>query len=188
MTPFELFFGLTSVILALALTHLANSFQLLLRRGRKVRWAVEPVLQTVLIVMILVFVWVDQWHDRNITSVSVAQSLLQVLKLLAVYVVAAAVLPEPGSDEQIDLREHYMASRHVTYGALLVGLFLFIAYRYLFYPPEHVPINDSPVIGLALLLTYVSLMIVRWRPWHIAGLTLVCALYAVQIAPVAIGR
>ncbi|HYJ53163.1 MAG TPA: hypothetical protein VEW04_08315 [Allosphingosinicella sp.] len=188
MTPFELFFGLTSVILALALTHLANSFQLLLRRGRAVHWAIEPVLQAVLIFMILVFVWVDQWHDRNVPTITVAQSLLQVLKLLAVYVVAAAVLPEPTADEGIDLQEHYMRSRYVTYGALLVGLFLFIAYRYLFYPPEHVPINDSPVIGLVLLLTYVSLMIVRWRPWHIAGLTLVCLLYAIQIAPVAIGR
>lgn len=188
MTPFELLFGLTSVILALALTHLANSFQLLLRRGRKVRWAVEPMLQTVLIFMILVFVWVDQWHDRNVPVITVAQSILQVLKLLAVYVVAAAVLPEPAGEEPIDLREHYMSSRYVTYGALLIGLVLFIAYRVLFYPPGHVPINNSPVIGLGLMATYVSLMIVRWRPFHIAALALVCILYAVQIVPVAIGR
>jgi hypothetical protein len=188
MTPFELFFGLTSVILALALTHLANSLQLLLRRGRKVLWAIEPLLQTVLIFMILVFVWVDQWHDRNVPTITVAQSLLQVLKLLAVYVVAAAVLPEPTSDDQIDLQDHYMRSRYVTYGALLAGLILFIAYRYLFYPPAHVPINDSPLIGLFLLTTYIALILVRWRPLHIAGLTLVCLLYAVQIAPVAIGR
>ena len=188
MTPFELFFGLTSVILALALTHLANSVQLLLRRGRKVKWAIEPMLQTVLIFMILVFVWVDQWHDRNVPVITVAQSFLQVLKLLAVYVVAAAVLPEAGDREEIDLYQHYMDSRRVTYGALLAGLFLFIAYRYLFYPPEHVPINDSPLIGLFLLTTYIALMIIRWRPLHIAGLTLVCLLYAVQIAPVAIGR
>jgi hypothetical protein len=111
-----------------------------------------------------------------------------VLKLLAVYVVAAAVLPEPGGDGQIDLWEHYMASRRVTYGALLVGLVLFTAYRFLFYAPGHVPINNSPLIGLGLLSAYGSLMIVRWRPYHIAALTLVCLLYAVQIAPVAIGR
>lgn len=188
MAPFELFFGLTSVILALALTQLANSFQLLLRRGRRVRWSVEPILQTILIVMILVFVWVDQWHDRDISSVTVAQSILQVLKLLAVYVVAAAVLPEPAGEEQIDLRKHYMDSRGVTYGALLAGILLFTAYRFLFYAPGHVPINDSPLIGLGLVLAYASLMWVRWRPYHIAALALVCLLYAVQIAPVAIGR
>jgi len=188
MTPFELFFGLTSVILALALTHLANSFQLLLRAGGRVRWAVEPILQSILVVMIVVFVWVDQWHDRGETVFTVPQCMLQVLKLLAVYVAAAAVLPEPREEGPVDLRGYYMASRRVNYGALLAGLLLFTAYRLLFYAPGHVPINNSPFLGLGLLLIYVTLMIVRWRPLHIAGLLLVCSIYAVQIAPVAVGN
>jgi hypothetical protein len=188
MSPFELFFGLTTVILALALTHLANGFQLLLREGRAVRWAIEPILQAVLVVMIIVFVWVDQWHDRGQTSFTVPQSLLQVLKLLAVYVAAAAILPQPGDGSAIDLRDHYMASRKVTYGALLAGLVLFTAYRYLFYPAAHVPLNNSPFLGLALLLLYSTLITIRWRPYHIVGLLLVCTIYAVQIAPVSIGN
>lgn len=188
MTPFELFFGLTSVILALALTHLANSLQLLLRAGRRVSWAVEPMLQLWLVVMIVVFVWVDQWHDRNVASFTVPQSMLQVLKLLAVYIAAAAVLPEPRDDMRIDLRDHYMGSRRVTYGALLAGVLLFTGYRLLYYPPGHVPINNSPFVGLGLLTIYIILMIVRWRPVHVAGLALVCILYAVQIAPVSIGN
>ena len=187
MTPFELFFGLSTIILALALTHLANSFQLLLRAGRRVSWAIEPVLQSVLVIMILVFVWVDQWHDRNVTTFTVPQSLLQVFKLLAVYVVAAAALPEPRHDGTIDLQRHYLESRKVTYGALIAGLMLFTAYRYLFYPPTHVPINNSPFLGLALLLIYGSLIVVRWRPFHIVGLVIVCLIYALQIAPVTIG-
>lgn len=188
MTAFELFFGLTSVILALALTHLANSFQLLLRAGSRVRWAIEPLLQAALVVMIVVFVWVDQWHDRSEAVFTVPQCLLQVLKLLAVYVVAAAVLPEPKDEGPVDLRRHYMESRKVTYGALLAGLFLFTAYRFLFYSAGHVPINNSPYLGLGLMLIYLSLMFIRWRPWHIAGLLAVCAVYAVQTAPVAIGN
>ena len=187
MTPFELFFGLSTIILALALTHLANSFQLLLRAGRRVSWAIEPVFQSVLVIMILVFVWVDQWHDKDIATFTVPQSILQVLKLLAVYVVAAAALPEPPGDGPVDLRQHYMASRKVTYGALIAGLLLFTAYRYLYYPPAHVPINNSPLLGLALLLIYGTLIIVRLRSAHIAGLMLVCLIYAVQIAPVTIG-
>lgn len=187
MTPFELFFGLTSVILALALTHLANNLQLLLRAGRRVRWAIEPMLQLALVIMILVFVWVDQWHDRNVALVTVPQSILQVLKLLAVYVVAAAVLPEPRAEGSVDLRDHYMLSRKVTYGALIAGLLLFTVYRFLFYPAGHVPINNSLFLGLGLLAAYIALMIIRWRPFHIVALALVCLAYAVQIAPVAIG-
>lgn len=187
MTPFELFFGLTSVILALALTHLANSFQQLLRAGSRVRWAIEPLLQAALIVMIVVFVWVDQWHDRDLAEVTVPQSLLQVLKLLAVYVVAAATLPEPPESGPVDLRDHYMSSRRVTYGALVAGLLLFTAYRFIFYVPGHLPINNSLFLGLFLLGTYISLMFVRWRPFHIVALLLICLAYAVQVAPVAIG-
>ncbi len=187
MTPFELFFGLTSVILALALTHLANSFQLLLRAGSRVRWAVEPLLQAALIVMIVVFVWVDQWHDRDLASVTVPQSLLQVLKLLAVYVVAAATLPEPREVGPVDLGDHYMASRKVTYGALITGLVLFTAYRYIFYALGHVPINNSLFLGLFLLGTYISLIFIRWRPFHVVALLLVCLAYAVQVTPAAIG-
>jgi hypothetical protein len=187
MTPFELFFGLTSVILALALTHLANSFQLLLRAGSRVRWAVEPLLQVALIVMIIVFVWGDQWHDREQVRFTVLQSILQVLKLLAVYIAAAAILPEPREKATVDLHDHYMRSRRVVYGALLAGLLLFTAYRYLFYPAGHVPINNTLIPAIALPIIYISLMFVRWRPLHIVGLLLVCVIYAVQIAPASIG-
>ena len=187
MTPFELFFGLTSVILALALTHLANSFQLLLRAGRRVRWAIEPILQIALVLMIVVFVWADQWDSRDETAFTVWQSMLQVLKLLAIYVAAAAILPEPGEKATVDLRDHYMASRRVTYGALLAGLLLFIAYGSLYYPPDHVPLNNSVPLAAGVMLLYAGMMIVRWRPFHIAALILLCMSYAVQITPVKIG-
>ena len=187
MTAFELFFGLTSVILALALTHLANSFQLLLRAGRCVRWAAEPLLQSALILMIVVFVWADQWSVRGETAFTLAQCILQVLKLLAVYVAAAAVLPEPGETANLDLRDYYMSSRRVTYGALLVGLLLFIVYRFLYLPADHVPLNNSLASAFGIPLLYVSLMIVRWRLFHLAVLILLCLAYAVQIAPMRIG-
>ena len=187
MTPFELFFGLSTVILGLALTHIANSLQLLLRGGRRVKWAAEPVLQAVLIVMIVVFVWADQWTGRNQTSFTVGQSLLQVAKLLAVYIAAAAVLPERPEDGDVDLHGHYMASRRVTYGALIVGFVLFIAYGVVFLPADHVPLFNSIVPVAGILVLYVSMMFVRWRPFHLAGLLVICVTYAVEILPRSIG-
>jgi len=186
MTPFELFFGLSTVILGLALTHMANSLQLLLRAGRQVRWAVEPLLQTGLILMIVVFVWADQWDNRNETGFTVGQSLFQVAKLLAVYVAAAAVLPEP-EEGSVDLHRYYLASRRVTYGALIGGFILFIAYRYAYLPADHVPLFNSPIQALGIMVLYISLMIVRWRPFHITMLTVLCAAYAMQILPRTIG-
>lgn len=185
MTPFELFFGLTTVILGLALTHIANSLQLLLRAGRRVKWAVEPVLQSALILMIVVFVWADQWNNRDQAAFTVGQSLLQVTKLLAVYVAAAAVLPEP--DEQVDLRTHYMVSRRVTYGALFAAFILFITYRYLFLPAGHVPLFNSAPAALGIAALYVSLMFVPWRPFHLVALAALCAVYGMESLPRTIG-
>ena len=188
MTPFELFFGLSTVILGLALTHIANSLQLLLRAGRNVRWALEPMLQAALILMIVVFVWADQWDNRNDAAFTVGQSLVQVAKLLAVYVAAASVLPEPNGDAETDLRSYYMASRRVTYGALVAGFILFVVYRFLFLPPTHVPLFNSGIAAFGILLLYLSLMIVRWRAYHLIVLTVLCAAYAVQILPRTIGN
>ena len=80
-----------------------------------------------------------------------------------------------------------MSSRRVTYGALLVGLLLFITYRFLYLPADHVPLNNNLAYAVGIPLLYVSLMIVRWRLFHVAALILLCLAYAVQIAPMRIG-
>jgi hypothetical protein len=187
VTPFDVFFGLTTVVLGLALSHLANSLQLLLRQGRRVKWAPEPILQSALMLIIIVFVWADQWGDRNEASYTVGQSLLQVLKLLAVYVATAAVLPEPGAEHDLDLAKHYMGSRQVTYGALIAGFFLFALYRYLYLPADHQPLFNSIVLAAAVILLYALLIAFRWRPLHIAALVVLCGAYAVQVIPRTIG-
>ena len=187
MTPFELFFGLTTVILGLALTHMANSLQQLLRGGGRVKWAVEPILQSALVLMIVVFVWADQWDTRDQAIFAATQSLLQVVKLLALYNAAAAVLPELSEDAKVDLHAHYMASRRVTYGALIAGLVLFAAYYVLFPTVGHVPLFNSPAVALGIILLYVALMVVRWRLFHVGALILLCSAYAAQILPRSIG-
>ena len=115
MTPFELFFGLTSVILGLALAQLANSLQMLLRAGRRVDWSPEPILLSILVLLIIVSVWAGEWQSRAVASFTVGQCLMQVLKLLALFIAASAVLPEPKEGERIDLREHYLNSRAITF-------------------------------------------------------------------------
>ena len=185
MTAFELFFGLTSVILGLALAQLANSLQLLLRAGRRVSWATEPVLQSVLILLIIVSVWAGQWWERDSTTFSVGQCLLQVVKLLALFVAAAAALPETFGDSKVDLRRHYYESRAVTYGALIAGLILFGIYRYAF--GGAVPSAASIMEDAALPAIYAVLIFIRWRPMHLIVLSLVVAMFAMQIAGVRFG-
>lgn len=186
MTPFEIFFGLSSVILGLALTEIASSISKLLRAGRQVRWAPEPVLQTVLIILIVVFVWADQWWSHSAASFTVGQALFQVTKLLAVYVAAASVLGEREGKMSVDLREHYYALRGVTYGALVTGLILFTIYSAIYFPrPDRVSI--AYIAGSAAVpLAYVVAAFVRSRIYHLVMLVAVIALFGSRIVGIAI--
>lgn len=185
MTAFELFFGLSSVILGLALTQLANSLQLLLRAGRRAQWSPEPVLQAVLILLIVVSVWADQWNARNLDDFTVGQCLLQVVKLLALFLAAAAVLPETHGQSTIDLKQHYYDARPVTYGALVVGLILFLAYAVLFGGAK--PSFAAVAEWVLLPALYALLIFVRWRPLHLVALALVVGLFASQILGIRFG-
>ena len=54
MTIFELTFGLTSLILGLALTHMASALYKLAQAGGRVRWAPEPLLQATIVLLVIV--------------------------------------------------------------------------------------------------------------------------------------
>jgi hypothetical protein len=126
MSLFEFTFGLSAVILGLALTHLASSFHRLAIAGSRVRWAPEPVLLSGIIFLVIVSVWLFQWQVREQTETTIGLMLLQVLKLLLPFLAAAFVLPEQVPDEgPLDLYAHYDRTRAFTYGALIAGLLLF---------------------------------------------------------------
>lgn len=181
MTLFELLFGLSAVILGLALTHIAASLQRLFHAGRRVRWAPEPVLLTSLVLLVIVTVWINQWSTREVAAITIFQALLQVLKLLAIYFAAASVLPEGlGRDERIDLFDHYDQTRWLSYGALIVGLILILTY-------SAIELHDVPstfgavLMWLLLPAIYLSLILVRWRPYNVAALVFALLFYGLQI-------
>jgi hypothetical protein len=123
---FEFTFGLSAVILGLALTHLAGCLHRLAMAGRRVKWAAEPVLLSGIIFLVIVSVWLFQWPDRISTHTTIGLMLLQVAKLLLPYLAAAFVLPENVPEEgEVDLFAHYGRTRAFTFGALIAGLLLF---------------------------------------------------------------
>jgi len=115
MSLFELIFGLSAVILGLALTHRASSLRRLLLAGSRVHRAPEPLLLCALIFIVIVSLWLTQWQDRAETHTT-GIMLLQVCKLLMPYLAAAFVLPDDIIErETIDLYRHYDRTRVFTY-------------------------------------------------------------------------
>lgn len=126
MTLFDFTFGLSAVILGLALTQMASSLHRLALAGRRVRWAPEPLLLASLVFLVIVSVWLYQWPERLRTDTTIGLVLLNVLKLMFPYMAAAFVLPEqPAEAGEIDLYAHYDRTRPFTYGAMIAGMLLF---------------------------------------------------------------
>ena len=187
MTIFELFFGLTSVVLGLALAHIASSLQKLANAGRRVKWAPEPVLVTMIILTVIVSVWIGQWGERDATSITMAQAFLQVAKMMAVYFAAASVLPdlEPG-EARVDLFLYYDETRRLTYGSLIIGLMLFQIYA-MSNRDQAIQWDLATIFQFALYpLIYLSLILIRSRPYNIAMLAFALIYYAFEIADVRI--
>lgn len=195
MTLFDFTFGLSAVILGLALAHMASSLHRLALAGRRVKWAPEPLLLATLVFLVIVSVWLFQWPDRLRTSTTMGLVLLGVLKLLFPYLAAAFVLPEQVADEgEIDLYAHYDKTRPFTYGAMICGLLLFwlagwIGWMVQIGGPQGRPLPwldallDAPWIVIGL---YGALILIRnrwvhrvalvgavlWYGWTIAALPL----------------
>ena len=126
MSLFEFAFALNAVVLGLALTHIAASLHKLLLAGRRVTWSAEPILLTAIVLLVIITVWLGAWSDRNETSVSVEWTILQVLKLLTLYIAAASCLPEPEtSSSDVNTFEYYDRTRALSFGALIVSYMLF---------------------------------------------------------------
>ena len=180
MTLFELFFGLAAVILGLALTNIVASLHRLALVGRKVRWAPEPVLLAILVVMIIVFVWLGQWFEREITEISAGRALLQVAKMMTLYFAAASCLPEPDklSDDGIDLYNYYDRTRGLSFGALILGLMLFQIY----FATSGARITWVTLWDDGVLIAiYVSLIFIRSRWFNVLALTAVIGFFGVSV-------
>jgi hypothetical protein len=162
MTLFELTFTLSAVILGLALTHMASSLYRLVLAGRRVRWALEPVMQAALVLLIVVFVWLNEWNGRGVTTIVYGRILLRCLNLLVLYIAAAVCLPEAreGAGE-VNMYAYYDRARRLSWGALAIGLVFFNLYTWTGEQQFHW--RWQMLRPLVFLGPYITMMFARWR-------------------------
>lgn len=178
MTLSELSFALTSVILGIALTNIAASLHRLFLAGRRVRWAPEPLLLTILVTLIIVQVWTDQWYIHDLKALYVGVAFLDVLRMMTLYFAAASALPEPDllGEEPVDLTRYYYDTRRLSYGALIVGLWLFGAVFAIFRTPSLLAALQQFVLVPGI---YALLILIRRRWFHLLVLVATLGAYGV---------
>ncbi len=191
MSLFEFTFGLSAVILGLALAHMASTVSRLALAGQRVRWAPEPLLLAGIIVLVIISVWLDQWTARDLTETTIGLMLFQVGKLMLPFMAATFVLPDPVPEEgPVDLYAHYDRTRALTYGTLILGLMAFWAVDMIQWAggqwpnaPAMTPGRVVASLPWAFCLTYGLLIVVRWRWFNIALLAAGLVYYGWQVAP-----
>ncbi|RZJ88865.1 MAG: hypothetical protein EON88_20670 [Brevundimonas sp.] len=177
MSLFEFTFGLSAVILGLALAHLASMLSKLAMAGRRVRWAAEPVLLAALVTLIIISSWLFQWHQRDQTETTYGLMILQVGKLILPFMAATFVLPDPIPDEgPVDLHAHYDRTRALSFGALIgYMVVLYTVYVFTWAPAQRPEAWPTTLLTLAgnlpwECLAYGALIAVRRRWFNIAAL------------------
>lgn len=196
MSLFEFTFGLSAVILGLALAHMASTMSKLAMAGRRVRWAPEPLLLAAIIALVIVSVWLDQWSLRGGTETTVGMMLMQVGKLMLPFMAATFVLPDPVPEEgPVDLYAHYDRTRRLTFGALILGLMAFWAVGMVRWAggafPEAGPVTVWGVlesVPWAFCLGYGLLIVVRRRWVNVALLAVGLVYYGWEVLPMRLGE
>lgn len=182
MSLFEFTFALSAVILGLALTQVAASLHKLLLAGKQVRWALEPVLLTLIVVLVIVSVWVGAWDESDRTLVTLNQILIQTAMYMALYFGAASALPEPRGEELLDLHAYYDRTRLLTFGALITSMTLFKIYFGTLYGFRQVFSGFSLAEHVLACVLYGSLILVRKRWYNVLVLSFVLVFYYWEIS------
>jgi hypothetical protein len=157
---FEFALGLLSVLIGLAVAHIATAFSRLLRHASTVIWDPIAVVAALLAMLVAVNMWFDLWHVRDIAeSRHYFFYLWTIFDLLLVYLLAAVSLPEE-TNETCDLRKYYERNRrHFWILVLLfrvsytIHWFYFAAYQSEDWARMAVDVGAGLIIPITLLLT-----------------------------------
>jgi hypothetical protein len=129
MSPFELVFGLMSIITSLALTHLLAGFVSLLRNAQRVRFSALHALWAWSAFASTIGNWASYWGLHTLTSWPAWTVLLTVVITVCQYVFCVFVTPDLPVEGEIDLLAFHQGEhrRYILASVALSGLALVFA-------------------------------------------------------------
>lgn len=153
-----------SVVLGLALGDMLLDLDRLLRPHVKVRWHPLPVIAAAFVLVVIVAAWWELYFISSVKTVSVAHFLPYFLKLVLIFLLAAAVLPSEWHGA-VDLREYYFDNHRRLFGTwfALSNVILFMpSLLYKGWPPLGIFLwNAKGLVGMGVL-AFTRKPIVHW--------------------------
>jgi len=136
-----------SIIVGLALTDLLISLHRIIRVGRRVRWYwLVPLLSIYLLLAVVAFWWGSYVWYLHIHTLTMGQFLPTLLAAIAIFLLAAAILPDEVPDAGLDLKIWYVENARQMWILASLALLLVVD----FYAVEASPTVTAPCTSPSL--------------------------------------
>ena len=143
MESFNYLSVLLSIVIGLAITQVLQGLRQLILTRTKVKLYLPTLIWAGLALLIAIQGWWASFSMHMRANWTFLALLVVMLQAIAVYMVAALVLPDVNPEKVVDLREHYFAHRRWFFGALLATTIFSLA--------KGPALNDHFTGGLDLL-------------------------------------
>ena len=111
-----------SVVLALALSDLVQSFHRLLRARRRVKWSLTALIAAMTVFMAILEEFFGLWRVTGIERFTYFDLLTLIVPAILLSLAAMTVLPDEVPEDGLDLAQYYMENRRLLY--LLLSLWV----------------------------------------------------------------
>ncbi len=153
-----------SIVLGLAVAELGSDFHKLMRARRRVQWDwMSLALAFVMLLEVVQFWWLSyDWYAQS-TGLRLVEFLPNLLLLLLIYLMAAAVLPDEVPEQGLNLRLFYVETAPYFWSLVLVMTVAII----LILGPRNAGSYDvlavarNQIVNIAILLAVAPLLFIR---------------------------
>lgn len=104
-----------SIILALAVSDLVQSFHKLIRARTRVRWSLTDLIAALTVFMAILEEFFGLWRFTGVERFTYFDLLTLIVPAIILSLAAMTALPDEVPASGIDLAEHYMANRRLLY-------------------------------------------------------------------------
>lgn len=127
MDAFSYLSVLLSIILGLAITQVLQGYRALLLASGRVKISPSVLIWSVLILLFAAQAWWASFDLRDRTQWDFLSFAVILLQMILLYMLAALVFPDVGSNDTVDLIEHSDKHRRAFFGFLIAMLVTSIA-------------------------------------------------------------
>ncbi len=180
MDAFSYLSVMIAVILGLAITQVLQGYRGLLHARKRVQLYWPTLVWSVLVLMIAVQTWWAMFVLRSYGGWNFLAFAVVLMETIAVYMVAALVLPDFSEERTVDLRQRYFEHARWFYGLLVAAILMSFAKELVLY--GRLPQGLNLVFQLVFMAGTLAMALTRNETFHKLNTLVSLGLFLAYIA------